>query len=457
MKLRFFIGVLLIFQSSTLYTQFSGYTSVGYGYHNNPLYNYQKIGDQLKQTYTDLNFTKDYESSQLGLKYISGLMLFNRFEARNYYEHRFLGNYKIIYSNKSNEVENQEASVESVPVQIEANELEETEQDDESSMNEEDTDVSESESEGMSEEEILTVEDSTSDFLDLGILASARHDKQAYKEFDNFGVSLLSSYRSIIFENIYIRMYNSFGYRNYNNLMELSNITEQLLFQTGNNNQEQIHYGINLSIGYKFYTKTVYDTSRFEPIRTFTEKRPGVGKPGAKLKIFSDKKILTQPQATGTLQIATGFFFEKDWNNTGIETSVLYRYNPKSSVRYLAQYANTSILTDDIYNDHFSYRGIEAKIRFKQILPFNINMLFDIAYQQKRFDAPALNLIGEKISTNRKDIRSTAEIYLSKYIDIFDGLGIDLYLSSSILRNQSNDHYNDFSLYSTSAGFGIGL
>ncbi|MDP2209348.1 MAG: hypothetical protein Q8K98_11370 [Bacteroidota bacterium] len=457
MVLRWFIGAILFFQSSTLYTQFSGYTSFGYGYHNNPLYNYQKIGDQLKQTYTELNFTKDYESSQLGLKYISGLMLFNRFEARNYYEHRFLGSYKIKFSTNAGEVENPEKLAESIPEQKEDNELEETEQDDESSMNEEDTDLSEIESSETFDDEIMIVEDSTSDFLDLGILASARHDKQVYKEFDNFGVDLLSSYRSIIFEDIYIRLYNSLGYRNYNNLMELSNITEQLLLQTGNNNNEKIHYGINLSIGYKFYTKTVYDTSRFEPTRTFVEKKPGVGKPGAKLKIFSDKKILTQPQATGTLQIATGLFLGKDWNNTGIETSVLYRYNPKSSIRYLAQYANTSILTDDIYNDHFSYRGIEAKLRFKQILPFNINMLFDIAYQQKRFEAPALNLIGEKISTNRKDIRSTAEIYLSKYIDIIDGLGIDLYLSGIILRNQSNDNYNDFSLCTTSAGFGIGL
>lgn len=455
MKFIIFIVTLFFLNCSILYSQFSAFTSAGFGYNNNPLYNYQKLGDQLKQTYTELNFKKDYESSQLGLKYISGLMIFNRFEARNYYEHRFLSNYKIKFSNKTNRVENQEASVESNPEQ--EDELEETEQDDESLTEVEDSVVNENENPEPSVEEILIVEDSTSDFLDLGILASARHDKQMYKEFDNFGVDLLSSYRSIIIENIYYRLYNSLGYRNYNNLMELSNITEQLLFQIGNNNNKEIHYGINLSVGYKFYTKTVYDTSRFEPTRTFIEKKPGTGKPGAKLKIFSDKKILTQPQATGTLQIATGFFFEKDWNNTGIEASVLYRYNPKSSVRYLAQYANTSILTDDIYNDHFSYRGIEAKLRFKQILPFNINMLFDIAYQQKRFEAPALNLIGEKISTNRNDLRSTIEMYLSKYIDIADGLGLDLYVSGVLLRNQSNDQYNDFSLYGISGGFGIGI
>lgn len=451
MKRCLVIVVLLIIRYSTLDAQFSGYTSFGYGYHTNPLYNYQKIGDQLKQTYTDLNFTKGYESSQLSFKYISGLMIFNRFEARNYYEHRVLGSYKIKFSNETNNVRNPEALFEPISEQVES------EQDDENSTEEEDSADNEVESPETSYDEIIIVEDSTSDFLELGILASARHDKKVYKEFDNFGVDLLSSYRSNIFENIYIRLNNSIGYRNYNYLMELSNITEQLLFQTGNNNNEKIHYGLSLSIGYKFYTKTVYDTSRFEPIRTFTEKKPGRGKPGANLKIFSDKKILTQPQDNGTLQIAPGLFFVRSWETMGIETNVVYRFNPRSSVRYLAQYANTSILSEDIYNDHFAYRGIEAKIRFKQTLLFGINMLFDIAYQQKRFDAPALNLIGEKISANRKDLRASAEIYLSKYIHIIEGLGMDLYISGSLLRNQSNDNYNDFSHYTTSAGFGIGL
>ncbi|RCK73341.1 MAG: hypothetical protein IGBAC_0187 [Ignavibacteriae bacterium] len=463
MKFIIHIVALVFLNCSILYSQFSGFTSVGYGYNNNPLYNYQKLADQLKQTYTELNFKKEYKTSKLELKYVSGLMLFNRFEARNYYEHKFLGNYKIKFSNKTDKANDQKTSVEYEP-ELEDEQQdgqEETEQDDELLTEEEDLAENKfelgTENSEPSNDEILLAEDSTGNFLDNGILLSSRHDKKAYKEFDNFSVDLLLSYRSILFENVYYRIYNSFGYRNYNNLMELSNITEQFFLQLGNNNNKEIHYGIDLFVGYKFYTKTVYDTSRFEPVRTFVEKKTGVGKPGAKLKIYSDKKILTKPQANGILQIATGLFFEKQWNNTGIEASVLYRYNPRAAVRYLAQYVNSSILTDDIYNDHFSYRGIETKIRFKQILPFKINMLLDIVYQQKRFEAPALNLVGEKISTNRKDLRSSVEIYLSKYIDITDGLGLDIYLSGVLLRNQSNDNYNDFSLQGISGGFGIGI
>ncbi len=444
MKNLILISLISIFPIIS-YSQFFGYQSAGYGYHKNPLYNYQKIGDQIKQTYTELTFRKDYEASQLGLSYISGLMIFNNFEARNYYEHKILSTYKI--KNSKNDLSanpiKANHSIKNVTEQLET----ESEEENEDSLG----------IEAQELEEESTVDDSTDAYLDFGLLSSARHDKKVYKEFDNFGIDALTTFRFMLTDEYFFRISNSIGYRNYNNIRELSNISEKLSFQIGNKPNDSFNYGLNILTGYKFYTITVYDTSKFEPIRTFIEKKPGTGKPGAKLKIFSTKKILTQPQANGTWQIIPGIFAVKKFGSTTIEVVAHYYYNPKISVRYLAQYANTSMLTEDIYNDHFSYEGFQTKMRVKQIIFLNIQVLFDVEFHTKKFGAPALNLLGEKIATNRQDIRTSAEIYMSRYFNLTDGLGLDIYLSGSALRNQSNDHYNDFSLYSISGGIGIGF
>jgi hypothetical protein len=470
--------VLLACLSIDVYPQFAVYNSIGYGYHNNPLYNYQKLGDQLKQSYTEINYQKHYESSQLGFGYIGGLMIFNKFEERNYYEHKFIADYKITYKTnhyagnmnpKRDGVDSANISVDESEISISAEESDNEDTSDaviQEMVAEEDTTTEDEMAEDNTEQaqeveesdvNTLSVDDSTDSYLDLYLQGSARHDKYVYKEFNNIGIDGISTFRFMISDNYFLRICNDVGYRNYNNLRELSNVIDQLFFQIGNQQNKSFQFGATGTLGYKVYTVTVYDTNRFEQTRTFTEKKTGTGKPGAKLKVYSNKQILTRPQQNGTWQTTVGIFSNFTFDNTGIETSLLYRYNPKTSVRYLAQYANTSILTEDIYTDHFSYQGPEVKLRFKHLLPLKIQLLLDIEYQTKTFGAPALNLIGETIAGNRKDIRSSIEIYMSKYINLVDGYGMDLYMAITILRNQSNDNYNDYSLYGISGGVGIGF
>lgn len=70
-------------------SQFSGYISTTYGYHGNPLYNALSTPDKIGQSYLQLGYEKEYESSILTLGYVNGLALFNKFADRNYLEWRF--------------------------------------------------------------------------------------------------------------------------------------------------------------------------------------------------------------------------------------------------------------------------------------------------------------------------------------------------------------------------------
>ena len=402
---------LLIFFAADCFSQLSLYSSASYGYYQNPLYNYQELDDQLKQTYTEFNYSKEFDRSKLNLSYISGLVLFNRFEDRNYYEHNFTSTYAIDFKEENLENENDE-------------------------------DVS---------------VNSINPLLTFSLKVGGRHDKDIFKDFNNLGTSALTAYKFLISEDYFLELSNTFGYRDYSNINVLSNITDIINLQIGNNLSSSFNYGLNLSSGFKYYTESIYDTSKFEVTRSFTTKYTGKGKTGAKITVPSDKNILISPMANGTAQFVADIFMKTNWENTSFQTNFLYRYNPNTLVRYLAQYANTTFLTEDIYNDYFSYEGYEIKSQITQKIFYDIELKLDLTFQQKLFGAPALDLIGTKTADQRIDLRTFSELYISRYFNLSDNLGMGIALSSGFVRNQSNDTYNDFSSYYISLSIGVGF
>jgi hypothetical protein len=126
-------------------------------------------------------------------------------------------------------------------------------------------------------------------------------------------------------------------------------------------------------------------------------------------------------------------------------------------VRYLAQQSSASLVGDDIYNDFFSYEGPELRMRLTSTLIGKIQMIVEAGVQHKRFAAPALSLTGDVLASHRADLRTSIEMYVSRYFELLDGIGIDLFVDAGFVRNQSNDSYNDHSGSSVSAGLGIGF
>lgn len=396
MSSRLFLIIIIIsYAINSGFAQLSLYNSLSYGYYKNPLYNYQELPDQLKQTYTEINYTKQYQASRLNFIYVGGMVLFNLFQERNYYEHNLSSSYNFVFGR------------------------------DES--------------------------------LDFTLAVGGRHDKEIFKDFNNFGVNLYSSYRFMINDDYFLKISNSFGYRAYSNITVLSNITDVLSFQIENKFNESFNYGLNVTGGFKYYSESIYDTSKFEVARSFTTKFSGKGKTGAKITVPSDKWILTTPQSNGTAQFIVDIFMKTYWGTNSLQANFLYRYNPNTLVRYLAQYANTTFLTEDIYNDYFSYEGFEVQTRLIQKIFYDIEIRLDLAIQQKKYGAPALALVGTQVADQRLDLRTFSEAYISKYFNLSDNLGLGLALSSGFVRNQSNDAYNDFSSYYISFSIGLGF
>lgn len=411
MKIRILnIGVVILLVSFKNFPQLSIYNSASYGYFQNPLYNYQYLPDQLKQTYTELSYSKSFQASKLNLHYIGGLVIFNRFVERNYYEHNFATNYNIFFSKDNPDQESEEK----------------------------------------------TIENSADNHLNLSIKIGGRHDKEAFKEFNNYGSGLTASFTFMLNDDLYSTIANAFEYRDYSNITTLSNITEVLKLQIGNKENKTFNYGLGLSGGFKYYIESVYDTSRFETVRSYAVKSSGKGKTGANITVPSDKKILISPQSNGTVQFVADVFAKTYWNTNSIQLSLLYRYNPNTLVRYLAQYANTTFLTEDIYNDFFAYEGFEISSRLIQKIFYDIEIRLDASFQQKKFGAPALELIGTQIADQRLDYRNFIEAYISRYFNLSDNFGLGLAISTGFVRNQSNDAYNDFSAHYISFSLGLG-
>ncbi|MBP1656711.1 MAG: hypothetical protein H6Q31_1312 [Bacteroidetes bacterium] len=408
--------------------QVSGFMSASYGYHRNPLYNYEMIPDQLRQSYLELTYAHPVGNGTISAGYVGGLMIFNAFTDRNYYEH----NGRLTYLQAFGSIPRAPRSV-----------------------NPESIDEEEGEEEKAEEEEIADT-DSVRSYFDVNARIGGRHDKAVFREFDNIGTSLTAGYRFRI-GSLFMRIHNDFGMRSYANLTELSNISDVLTVQLGRFSQGGLTAGVLAQGGIKHFTNDVYDTTRFESKRTYVVKDNGKGKGGAKLVEPSDKNILVNSATTTASQLAGGVFAGSSWTAGSLMAELLYRYNTGSGTRYLAQYANTSMLNEDIYNDFFSYDGPSGRIVYRQSLPLGLQSIVTVEAVRKRFSAPALNLNGDQIADNRIDLNGSADLWLSRYFELPGGLGLDVALSAGVVRNQSNDDYNDFSLSQFGMSLGVGF
>jgi hypothetical protein len=418
MRLALFFALVAFCTSSTV-AQLSGYSSVGYGYHQNPLYNYAKLSDQMKVAYLELAYQKDGENSTLNAKYSGGLTLFNRHQDRNYYEHGLVGLYTLHLTGAGKEAAAQEEE-----------------------STEEET------------EKPPSYSDSTGSYLTAGIRISGRHDKALRQDFDNRGAELRLAYRFATGERTFGRVLNTVTYRSYPSVAELSNWNDILSAELASWTDGGMIYGVSASAGVKYYTTSVFDTTRFE---TTTSAQPGKGKGGGNQGTTAEA-ILLQPRINGAVQITAGLFLRKDWSTqSSLSAVAMYRLTPRYAERYLAPLTPEAGLTEDLHADFFGYKGPEMQVRLTQPLFAGIQSILGCELQYKTFGFPALDLEGNEIEPIRKDIRSSLELYLSRYFELAGEMGLDVSLGMEVARNQSNDRYNDFSTYSVAFGIGIGF
>jgi hypothetical protein len=115
------------------------------------------------------------------------------------------------------------------------------------------------------------------------------------------------------------------------------------------------------------------------------------------------------------------------------------------------------MLNEDIYTDFFSYDGPEGRLTWKQSFPLGVQSTMTCGVARKQFKASALDLDGNDLGVSRTDTHGYAEIWLSRYIPLTEGLALDVALSGAVVRNRSNDAYNDFGLYQVGLSVGVGF
>ena len=427
MKRTLFFGfcTLLAVPVPASFSQVSGFGSLAYGYHGNPLNNYENTPDRLTQGYVELNALRESSRTRLGLGYVGGYTGFETFNDRNYYEHSLTGSIATTLNKRvrSRAVDERKAANDSTSEDLES----------------------------------PPATDFTVNSILIALKGSARHDKSEHREFDNYAAELLVAYKPTFGRSGRLSVTNSVGYRNYTHLPELSNITESIAARLGRRVGESLEFGIQATGGLKYYTSAVYDTSQFESQRTFKQQANGKGKGGAMLLVPSAKQILISPGTRGSFQVSPGVYLTGNWAEGSFQSSIVYRHNLGTSTRYLAQYVNTTFLSEDIYNDHFSYAGPEIRMTYRQQLPWGFRSSLNVEGQRKEFSAPALDLEGTQIANRRLDNRVFTEWELSHPIHLSGDLDLDVTVTTAFVRNQSNDDYNDFSAFSIAASIGIGF
>jgi len=423
MGVKHIVVALVILASARALGQLSGTVTAGLGYHQNPLYNYEMLSDQIHEGMIDLRYLSGSPGSQIGVGYVGGLMIFNRFEARNYYEHAL----SIRFDNAS-------GPAQSTP----------------STQN--------SGEEEQEEEEVPpgVIPDSSYSYHTLAMKGSGRYDKTAYEAYDNSGIELLAAYRFPVWQDGFIRLVNQAGYRSYTNLSVLTNMTDLFTFQLGTGLRKQAEIGGRASVGLKHFTTATYDTSLYD-IQSAQSKSHGKGKGVGQGSGNIKKSIIANAGSTNSFYATFGFYGIRTWATGSLHAELLYAITPGSGGRYLAQYAQTSILSSDIYNDFFSYAGPSFGITVRQTLVYGIQWTAGVEWGRRQFVAAALDLDANVIADQRVDIRSELALGISRYFEMGETVGLDLSLTGTLLRNQSNDDYNDYSASGVSLSLGFGF
>ena len=424
-SLRIASAILLISLPSSIgLAQLSGFVSGTYGYQSNPLYNFEQTSDQVRSTYLEVG----YSAEEFRALYAGGLTLFHNLTERNFLDHRVLLSLSFSPNPQSTS-----AGTDS---------------------------IEEEHPEDIHEDSAPVTPDSLGRFGEISARFASRHDKSAFREYDNAAAALMGSLRWGIEGGWYIRLVPDAEYRVYPFIRELSNTSGLLTTEVGLGNSQGLSGGLRALTGVKHFTVVAFDSAQFESVPTYViVTKPGSGKGGAKITVkeSSGKKILANADIRTTGQFAGSGFVRYAWRTGSLVAEMLFRQNLSGAARILARTPESATINEDIYNDFFSYNGPDANLTLRQTLLGSAQGTITLEYQRKKYGAPAFDGEGAEIAGARVDRRRGIEFYLSRYIVLSPRFGLDLALSGSIVHNESNDSYNDYSAWSIGFSLGFGF
>ncbi len=135
---------------------------------------------------------------------------------------------------------------------------------------------------------------------------------------------------------------------------------------------------------------------------------------------------------------------------TGLMLSYTARINPHSRNRYLTNLGESVLNNEELFDDHYSYNGHEAKVQLRQLLPgqSTLTLLFTVR-SRKYSGRVAYDLEGAPIASGESRLDEALLFSAQFSRTIAAGWmgaleSLDVVLQGGAGRNSSNDAYYDY-------------
>ncbi len=153
----------------------------------------------------------------------------------------------------------------------------------------------------------------------------------------------------------------------------------------------------------------------------------------------------------GTSQLKLGASVAQNIaEGTGLMLAYTARINPHSRNRYLTNLGESVLNNEELFDDHYSYNGHEAKVQLRQMLPGQsmLTLLFTVR-SRKYSGRPAYDLLGSPLTSGASRL-DEALLFTAQYSKSITAgwLGalesLDVVFQGGAGRNSSNDEYYNY-------------
>ncbi|NOY79267.1 MAG: hypothetical protein GXO76_15550 [Calditrichaeota bacterium] len=286
-------------------------------------------------------------------------------------------------------------------------------------------------------------------YLYSGIKFSNRSNKELYNYYD---YNQFLAYINI--KSPWLGNHIQGGYRlrerTYKNLAGFSYWEHYLFLRFNRAFKTKTSLTIESSYGYKNYLARTFVTTLYDS--TFMGGRSGrMGGRGVRT-IVSVEDVPSAKLWTNSIRVGQSLT-----STTGLSVQVLYRYNFDSEARYLTAVQSGYTTEDELFDDPYSYKGLEYSAQITQLLPRGIQLTAAFTRSHKFYPGHlALDLDGNP--TNGQDYRDDKLDYF--YFGLEKSFAIGKIVKSTTffsdyywINNQSNDAYYKYKSQLFMTGF----
>ena len=271
---------------------------------------------------------------------------------------------------------------------------------------------------GLVETHLFSIDDNP---LNAGINYSFRNNEDEYEVYDFDQISAYINYRQSVSETDFILPGYIFNKNTYNNFTLYSHNEHRVFLTWISNFETQTSLTLNAEYLYKNYLEK-YDYEDYLNESSLLKFRINVG------------------QSLGEL--------------TGLSAYAIYQKNLSDGSRYLIS-DSLIYYEEEIFNDIYSYDGIEAGLGFKHYFNEDIELSLEAKYLIRNYSSlPAADKNGTELDYLREDKQFGFGAGLS--FDLSNVInGLSLSTAWNYYKNNSNDYYYKYSnqMISVSLGY----